>query len=119
MILDVDETVGRMQVALNRAVGADLPCVRGYAAAKARAVTHYADLIADAYAAGLLDDDEMKRELQEIEHMTRRYARALKGVASVAAEKAAKAATGVLFGAMRAGLGYAGSPLPAGLVDAV
>ena len=47
MILDVDETIGRIQLALNQVAGAELPLVRGYAAAKARAVTQYADLIAD------------------------------------------------------------------------
>ena len=115
MIVDVDETIGRIQIALNQVSGAEIPLVRGYAAAKARAVTQYADLIADAYASGLLDDDEMKRELEEIEHMTRRFTRNMKGLAGVAAERAATAAIGVLFGAIRGGLGLAGSPLPEGL----
>lgn len=117
MTLDIDDVVTRMGLALKDAAGAELPLVRGYAEAKARAVTHYADLIADAYAKGVLDDAEMQRELQEIEHMTRRFARNLKGVAGVTAERAARAALGVLFGAMRAGLSFAGSPMPAALTE--
>ncbi len=117
MTLDIDEVVTRMGLALRDAAGADLPIVRGYAEAKARAVTQYADLIADAYAKGVLDDDEMKREMEEIEHMTRRFARNLKGVAGVTAERAARAALGVLFGAMRAGLSLSGSPMPSALTE--
>jgi hypothetical protein len=115
MIIDLDDTVGRIQLALNDVAGADLPLARGYVAAKARAVAQYADLIADAYAVGLLDDAEMKRELAEIEHMTRRFTGNMRGLAGVTAERAATAAVGVLFAAMRAGLGFAGSPMPEGL----
>lgn len=117
MIIDIDDVIGRMQLALNGVCGADLPLLRGYTAAKVRAVTRYADLIADAYASGLLDDAEMKRELDEIEHMTRRFTRNIRGLAGVTAERAATAATGVLFGALRAGLGMAGAPMPAALTE--
>ena len=118
MTLDIDDVVTRMNLALKDVAGADVPLVRGYADAKARAVTQYADLIADAYAKGVLDDVEMQRELVEIEHMTRRFARNLKGLAGVTAGRAAKAAVGVLFGAMRAALSFSGSPLPAALASA-
>jgi hypothetical protein len=87
------------------------------AAAKARAVTRYADLIADAYSAGLLDDEEMARELHEIAVMTHRFTTALRGYPPAVTAKAADAATSVIFGAIRGALGFAGSPLPEGLVD--
>jgi hypothetical protein len=116
MTLDIDDVVGRLNLALREVAGADIPLLGRYGEAKARAVTQYADLIADAYAAGALDDDELKRELEEIEHMTRRFTRNLKGFAGVASERASRAAVGVLLGAMRAGLSFAGSPIPSGLI---
>jgi hypothetical protein len=115
MTLDIDDVVGRMNLSLREAIGADLPVLRGYAQAKARAVAQYAKLIADAYAAGQLDDDEMRRELDEIEHMTRRFTRGVKGLAGATAERAARDAVGALFAALRAGLSFAGAPLPAAL----
>jgi hypothetical protein len=117
MTLDIDDVVGRMSLALREALGADLPILRGYAQAKARAVAQYAKLIADAYAAGQIDDGEMKRDLDEIEHMTRRFARGFRGVAGATAERAARDAVAALFGALRAGLSFAGAPLPTGLRD--
>ncbi|TVQ55219.1 MAG: hypothetical protein EA355_10405 [Rhodobacteraceae bacterium] len=117
MVLDIDDVVGRMTLALKSAVGADVPVARGYAATKARAVTHYADLIASAYAAGAIDDEAMKRELAEIEHMTRRFTQNTRGLAGATAEKAAREVVGVLFGAIRLSLGLAGSPMPAGLTE--
>lgn len=115
MTLDIDDIVNRMTLALKGVAGADLPIGRGYAAAKARAVAHYADLIADAYAKGAIDDEQMRAELQEIEHMTRRFTRNMKGLAGVAAERAARETLGVLFAGLRAGLSFAGAPLPVGL----
>lgn len=115
MVLDVDDVVGRMTLALKGVVGADVPVLRGYGAAKARAVAHYADMIARAYAAGALDDEAMTRELAEIEHMTRRVTHSLRGLAGATAERAAREAVAVVFGALRLGLGFVGSPLPAGL----
>jgi hypothetical protein len=116
MTLDIDDVIGRMNLALREIAGADVPLLSRYGEAKARAVAQYADLIADAYASGALDEDDMKRELEEIEYMTRRFTRNLKGFAGVTHERASRAAVLVLFGAMRAGLSFAGSPLPGGLM---
>jgi tetrahydromethanopterin S-methyltransferase subunit F len=117
MTLDIEAVVGRINLALKDVAGADIPVLSRYGEAKARAVAQYADLIADAYAAGALDEHDMKREIDEIEHMTRRFTRNLKGFAGVTAERAAREAVGVVLAAMRAGLSYVGSPLPAGLID--
>ena len=117
MTLDIDDVIGRMTLALKDVAGADLPLPSRYGEAKVRAVTQYADLIADAYAAGALDEDDMRREIEEIENMTRRFTRNLKGFAGVSAERASRAAVGVLLGAMRAGLSFAGSPMPPALTE--
>lgn len=116
MTLDIDDVIGRIHLALREATGADLPLLSRCGEAKARAVAHYADLIAGAYAAGALDDTEMAREIAEIEHMTRRMARTLKGLAGTTTERASRAAVSVVLGAMRASLSFAGSPLPARLM---
>lgn len=115
MTLDVDDIVRRLKLTLRRVSGADLPTHGGYAETKARAVGQYAALIADAYASGALSETDMRRELQEIEHMTRRYAGAMKGLPGAAADAAGRAATGVVFGALRAALSFAGAPLSATL----
>lgn len=115
MTLDADDVIRRLHLALREVAGADIPLLNRYTEAKARAVAQYAALIADAYASGALGDDDMRREIDEIEHMTRRFTRNLKGFAGVTAERAARAAVGVLIGSLRAGLSFAGRPLPAGI----
>jgi hypothetical protein len=111
MTLDVDDIVRRLRLTLRQVCGTGLPVHGGYAETKARAVGQYAAMIADAYASGALSDADMRRELDEIEHMTRRFATALKGLPGGVAEMAARAATAVVFGALRAGLSFAGAPL--------
>lgn len=115
MTLDIDDVAARLSLALRRVCGDHLPMTSDAAAADARAVTRYAAMIADAYAAGALDDDEMKRELQEIALRTHRYAGALQGVAGAVADRAGRAAVEVVFGALRSSLSFVGAPLPRGL----
>ena len=117
MTLDTEDVATRLSLALRGAVGADLPVSSAAGAARARAVTQYVAMIADAYADGALDDAEMKHELQEIAHMTRRYAGSIPGVAGAVAEQAKRRAVGVVFGALRASLSFAGAPLPQGLTE--
>jgi hypothetical protein len=111
MTLDADDVCRRLSLTLRTLSGAELPALNPGADAKARAVTHYAAMICDAYAAGALSDEEMRRELDEIEHMTRRFAGGMKGLSGAAVEAAARRALSVLFGALRAGLSFAGAPL--------
>lgn len=111
MTLDIEDVVNRLSFALRGLRAAEMPALGAAAQAKARAVTQYAALIADAYAAGSLSEAEMRRELDEIEHMTRRWAGGMKGVGGAAAEGAVRRALAVLFGALRAGLSFAGAPL--------
>jgi hypothetical protein len=111
MTLDIDDVCRRLSFALRSLAGADLPAVSAAAEERARAVTQYAALIADAYASGALSEDEMRRELDEIERMTRSYASAMRGLAGAAVETAARNALFVVFGALRAGLSFAGAPL--------
>ncbi len=115
MTLDIDDVATRLAFALRRAVGAELPGGGPAGGAKARALAQYASMISDAYAAGSLDDEEMRQELVEIAHMTRRYAGAIQGVAGAVAEHAKRSAVEVVFGALRASLSFAGAPLPQGL----
>ncbi len=111
MTLDIEDVVNRLSFTMRGLRGAELPALGAAADAKARALTQYAALIADAYAAGALTEAEMRRELDEIEHMTRRWAGTMRGVGGAGVEAAARKALGVLFGALRAGLSFAGAPL--------
>lgn len=111
MTLDAEDVARRLSFALRSAGGAALPAASPAAEAKARAVAQYAALIADAYADGALSDAEMAAEIDEIAHMTRRFARTLRGATGAAVERAAREALRVLFGALRAGLSFAGAPL--------
>lgn len=117
MTLDIEDVATRLSLALRGALGAELPVTSAASAAKARAVMQYAAMIADAYADGALDDAEMRRELEEIAHMTRRYAGSIHGVAGAVAEQAKRTAVSVVLGALRASLSFAGAPLPQGLTE--
>jgi hypothetical protein len=111
MPLDTDDLRRRLSFALRSLAGADIPAVIAAADAKAFAITRYVALIADAWTEGKLTDDDMRREMDEIERMTRSYAAGLKGVAGGTAELAARRALAVVFGALRAGLSFQGAPL--------
>lgn len=115
MILDRDGAIGRVKLTLASALGSGAPLYGGYGEAKARAVAAYAGLIAEAYAAGALGEAEMKRELDEIAHMTRRWIGSIRGLPGSVANRAAEMATEALVASIRADLSLAGSPLPRAL----
>lgn len=117
MTLDIEDVATRLNLVLRRAMGGDLPTASADSVAGARAVARYAAMIADAYAAGSLEDEEMRRELREIARMTRIHAGAIHGVAGAVAEQARRAAVDVVLGALRASLGFAGAPLPQGMAE--
>ncbi len=115
MPLHVDDVVARLHFELRESLTADLALLSPYAEAKTRAVAHYAALIAEAYAAGRIGEDDMARELDELADMTRRFARSLRGLAGAAAERVARGALRSLFANLRATLSFDGSPLSPGL----
>jgi hypothetical protein len=112
MILDPKEAEGRVALALKRALGPDAPRFGGYGALKARATAHYASLIAEAWAAGALEERELHAELREIEHMTRRWVKEMRGLPGGAVEQAAQAAVAAIIGAVRGSASLAGAAAP-------
>jgi hypothetical protein len=117
MIIDIDATVGRLQAALAAINGAYTPVLCGYSAAKTSAVARYAGLIADAYASGLIDDDEMAGEIVEIVTMTSRIAMGLPRWSADEKGKAGLAMVKVILADIKSGLLYVGAPVPPVLAD--
>jgi hypothetical protein len=117
LTLNVDDVVARLHFDLRATLTADLAMLSPYAEAKARAVAHYAALIADAYVAGRIGEDDMARELDEIAEMTRRFTRGLRGLAGATAERVARSALRTVSANLRAALSLSGSPLTPALAS--
>jgi hypothetical protein len=109
--LNVDDVIARLQFDLRETLTADLRLLSPEAEGRARALAEYAALIADAYAAGRIGEEDMARELDAIADMTRRFARGLRGLTGGGAERVARGALRTLFANLRAALSLAGHPL--------
>jgi hypothetical protein len=112
-VIDLDALLDAIRASMTEIVGKDVRLLRGYSAAKARAIARFTKLVGEGYAQGEIDEAELEAELEEIDRMTDRFVRNLRALARVTIERLVKAVTGHLYGAVRAAALAAGAPLPA------
>ena len=65
----------------------DLALLRGYSQAKARSIASFTLLLGEAYAAGNMSDEQMKRETAELERMVVRFVRNIQALATTTVER--------------------------------
>lgn len=72
--------------AITRLLKADAQKAAGYSKVKAAAIARYALLIGEAYAAGELNEEEMRDEIEELDRMAERFVRNIRALAHMTVE---------------------------------
>lgn len=113
MGISVDDLIGDIANAMTDVLTKDVKLLRGYSATKAKSIARFTKLIAEGYASGEIDEQELQEELDELDMMVERFIRNLKALANTTVERLIKAVTSTLYGAIRIAATGAGVPLPA------
>jgi hypothetical protein len=87
MAQNFDELTAEIGLVVSGILKTDLALLRGYSQAKARAIASFTLLLGEAYAAGGMSDDQMKRETEELERMVVRFVRNIQALATTTIER--------------------------------
>ena len=113
MAKSVDDLIGDIAGAMTDVLSKDVKLLRGYSATKAKSIARLTKLIAEGYAEGEIDQQELQEELDELDMMVERFVRNLRALANTTVERLIRAVTSSLYGAITAAARTAGIPLPA------
>jgi len=94
----ITQAAAKVADSISRILEADAALVAGYSEVKARALTRYALLIGEAYAAGDLNEEDLRAELEELDHMAERFVRNFRALAHTAIERVFEAVAETLRG---------------------
>ncbi len=118
MALNVENIANDIAATMTDILSKDVKLLRGYSETKAKSIARFTKLIAEGYAAGEIDKQELEEEIDELDMMVERFVRNLKAIANTTIERLIKAVTSTLYDALRVAAAGAGVPLPAlGLGD--
>ena len=110
--IDIGQLAQSMADAMTGVLETDVKLLRGYSETKAKTIARFARLIAEGYANGEIDQNELETELDELDMMVERYVRNIRALANTTIERLISAVTGVLYGAIKAAAATAGVPIP-------
>jgi len=96
----ITQTAAQLADVVSRILEADAEMVAGYSSVKARAISCYALLIGEAYAAGDLSEEELRAETEELDRMAERFVRNIRALAHTAIERVFEAVAVALHGAV-------------------
>ena len=65
----------------------DLDLLRGYSQAKARAIASFTLVLGEGYKAGKIAEEQLTREMEELERMVTRFVRNIQGLVATTAER--------------------------------
>lgn len=87
MAQTIDTLTSEIGLVVTRIVNTDLALLRGYSRAKARAIAGFTLLLGEGYAAGSIADEQMTREMEELERMVTRFVRNIQALATTTVER--------------------------------
>lgn len=109
---DFEALAGEIEATVHDTAAAAGGTLPAYSRAKARALAGFTLMTGEAYAAGRLDEDGMRRELDELDRMVIRFVRTITALANTLAEALIGALARLLRRALDRVLGPAGLVLP-------
>ena len=113
MAISADKLVDDIVDAATDILKKDVKLLRGYSQRKAKTVARFTKLVAEGYASGEIDEQELQEELDELDMMIERFVRNLRALANTAIERLVRAITSILYGAISTAARGTGVPLPA------
>jgi hypothetical protein len=109
---DVGAVVDSVKTEVSGILGKDIATWRGFSERQLQALAKQAQIIAQGYASGDLDDDDVHFFLDGLEDMTENFALTLRGLVTVTVEKVWNATMKVLLDAVKGAVGGAGKIIP-------
>lgn len=110
--LDLGAVVDSVKTEVSGILGKDVATWRGFSERQLQALAKQAQLIAQGYASGDLDDDDVHFFLDGLEKMAENFARTLRGLLIITIEKVWNATMKVLLDAVKGALGSVGKAIP-------
>lgn len=109
---DVGAVVDGVKGAVTGILGKDVETWRGFSERQVQALAKQAQLIAEGYASGGLDDDDVHFFIDGLEKMAENFALTLRGLVMITIEKVWNATMKVLLDAVKTALGGVGKAIP-------
>jgi hypothetical protein len=103
MAQNFDELTAEIGLVVSGILKTDLALLRGYSQAKARSIASFTVLLGEAYSAGGMSDEQMRRETAELERMVVRFVRNIQALATTTIERVLQG-VGALLRRVLAGL---------------
>jgi hypothetical protein len=103
MAQNFDELTAEIGLVVSGILKTDLALLRGYSQAKARSIASFTLLLGEAYAAGDMSDEQLRRETEELERMAVRFVRNIQALATTTIERVLQG-VGALLRRVLAGL---------------
>jgi hypothetical protein len=103
MAQNFDELTAEIGLVVSGILKTDLALLRGYSQAKARSIASFTVLLGEAYAAGRMSDEQLRRETEELERMVVRFVRNIQALATTTIERVLQG-VGALLRRVLAGL---------------
>ncbi len=110
--MDLNDIAGRITATVTEIVGTDAALLRGYSEAKVRSIAHFTLLLGEAYVAGEITSDQLRREREELDRMVARFVRNIQALTATTAERLIGGITGLIAGLLRGFAGAGGLVLP-------
>jgi len=107
MAQDFDTLTAEIGLVVSGILKTDLALLRGYSRAKARAVASFTLLLGQAYAEGRMPEEQMKREMEELERMVLRFVRNIQALVATTIERVVRGVADLLIKVL---LGLTGLP---------
>jgi len=118
MAQDFETLAAEIGQVVSGIVNTDLTLLRGYSQAKARAIASFTSLLGQAYAEGRMSEEQMKREMEELERMVLRFVRNIQALATTTIERVLRGIGALLLTALQrlTGLTLLTLPVPNGTI---
>jgi hypothetical protein len=100
MARNFDQLTAGIGATVSSIVSTDLALLRGYSRAKARAIASFTLLLGEGYAAGSISEEQMAREMEELERMVVRFVRNIQALATTTIERLLRGIGDLLMAAL-------------------
>ena len=87
MAQNLDALTAEIGLVVTNILQTDLALLRGYSQAKARAIASFTLILGEGYAAGRIPEEQLSREMVELERMVTRFLRNIQALATTTIER--------------------------------
>ena len=97
MAQNLDALTAEIGLVVTNILQTDLALLRGYSQAKARAIASFTLILGEGYAAGRIPEEQLSREMVELERMVTRFLRNIQALATTTIERLLRGVASLLM----------------------